>query len=69
MLFSGGETAVALLAANPAVRELLLRPLAIRQASLRRYIAGACCPGGCVIDCNVLCRLLFPPAAHCLPRD
>jgi hypothetical protein len=28
---------MALLAANPAVRELLIRPLAIRQASLVRY--------------------------------
>lgn len=35
---SGGAEAVALLAANPAVRELLVRPLAIRHASLRRYI-------------------------------
>lgn len=52
---SGGAQAVALLAANSAVRELLTRPLAIRHASLRRYIksgasaspgtSGAATPG------------------------
>lgn len=32
---------MALLAANPAVRELLIKPLAIRQASLLRYTGAA----------------------------
>lgn len=35
---SGGVEALALLTSNPAVRELLVRPLAIRMVSLRRYI-------------------------------
>ncbi|PRW59946.1 alpha beta-hydrolase [Chlorella sorokiniana] len=35
---SGGVEAFALLTSNPAVRELLVRPLAIRMVSLRRYI-------------------------------
>ena len=32
---------MALLAANPAVRELLIKPLAIRQASLLRYTGAS----------------------------
>lgn len=41
----GGPQAVALLAARPAVRELLVKPLAIRHASLKRFIhaSGASC--------------------------
>ncbi|KAL4429353.1 hypothetical protein ABPG77_005127 [Micractinium sp. CCAP 211/92] len=35
---SGGHQALALLAASPAVRELLVKPLAIRHASLKRFI-------------------------------
>lgn len=35
---SGGVEAFAVLTSNPAVRELLVRPLAIRMVSLRRYI-------------------------------
>ncbi|KAL4458650.1 hypothetical protein ABPG75_013515 [Micractinium tetrahymenae] len=35
---SGGPQATALLAACPAVRELLVKPLAIRHASLKRFI-------------------------------
>lgn len=35
---SGGAQAMTLLSSNPAVRELLVRPLAIRMVSLRRYI-------------------------------
>ena len=38
---SGGPQAMALLAAHPATRELLLRPLAIRPQSLRRFLVGA----------------------------
>lgn len=35
---SGGDQATAQLAACPAVRELLVKPLAIRHASLKRFI-------------------------------
>lgn len=38
---SGGPQATALLAACPAVRELLLKPLAIRHASLKRFILAS----------------------------
>lgn len=38
---SGGPQALVLLAANPATRELLVRPLAIRPQSLRRYLGSS----------------------------
>ena len=37
---SDGKQALSQLAANPAVRELLLKPLAIKHASIRRFAAA-----------------------------
>ena len=54
---SGGTQAMALLAANPAVRELLVRPLAIRLGSLRRYIESASADAGGKAGSGALQRL------------
>lgn len=43
---SGGAEAVTLLAANPAVRELLLKPLAMQPASLRCHLSVGAAGGG-----------------------